>query len=189
MMSDKKHSLLRCAVKLFAKQGVNDTSTGSIAKAAGVAAGTLFNYFPTKKALVHEVYIEAKMAWIQAMRDGIKPSASTEDVFRGVWQASVGWAIQNPNDYDFCRQFHNLPGVGDAQLQKKLDKEMSFFYEAIEDAKAQGVIVDVAPELRDHFFEAWLDASIAYVKKVPKKDRSAAVEASFGMLWRAIKAS
>lgn len=36
---------------LFAEQGFEETTTRDLARAAGVATGTLFNYFPTKEAL------------------------------------------------------------------------------------------------------------------------------------------
>lgn len=43
--------LLRAAERLFAEQGFAAATTRAIARAAGVAAGTVFNYFPTKEAL------------------------------------------------------------------------------------------------------------------------------------------
>src|SRR5262249_18530906 len=37
---------------LFRSQGFEATTTRDIARAAGIATGTLFNYFPTKEAIV-----------------------------------------------------------------------------------------------------------------------------------------
>ena len=53
--TDKKQAILHSALQLFVNKGFNATSTASIAKAAGVATGTLFHHFPTKNllALVH----------------------------------------------------------------------------------------------------------------------------------------
>jgi len=51
----KKEQLLSSALKLFVENGVGNTSTSAIAKEAGVAAGTLFLYFPTKQDLIHEL--------------------------------------------------------------------------------------------------------------------------------------
>ena len=47
-----KERILRAARRLFADKGYEATTTRDIAAAAGIAAGTLFNYFPTKEAVV-----------------------------------------------------------------------------------------------------------------------------------------
>ncbi len=44
--------ILRSAQRLFADQGYDATTTRDIARTANIAAGTLFNYFPTKDAIV-----------------------------------------------------------------------------------------------------------------------------------------
>jgi AcrR family transcriptional regulator len=52
-------SLLSAARRLFARQGVADTTMDDIARLAGVSRPTVFNYFPSKNlllaALVHEM--------------------------------------------------------------------------------------------------------------------------------------
>ena len=47
-----KERILRAARGLFAEKGYDATTTRDIAVAAGIASGTLFNYFPTKEAIV-----------------------------------------------------------------------------------------------------------------------------------------
>ncbi|MEX2120251.1 MAG: helix-turn-helix domain-containing protein [Pirellulales bacterium] len=44
--------ILEVARKQFAQRGFEATTTRDIARAAEIAAGTLFNYFPTKEAIV-----------------------------------------------------------------------------------------------------------------------------------------
>jgi AcrR family transcriptional regulator len=47
-----KERILRAARRLFAEKGYEATTTRDIAVAAEIASGTLFNYFPTKEAIV-----------------------------------------------------------------------------------------------------------------------------------------
>ncbi len=47
-----RQRILEAAERLFAEQGFEATTTRDIASAAGIASGTLFNYFPTKEAIV-----------------------------------------------------------------------------------------------------------------------------------------
>lgn len=48
----RKQRILEAAMELFCQQGFHRTSTQQIARAAGVAEGTIFNHFPTKKDLL-----------------------------------------------------------------------------------------------------------------------------------------
>ena len=54
---EKRTNLLNAALKLFVLNGVKNTSTAEIAREAGIAAGTLFLYFPTKQALLDELVL------------------------------------------------------------------------------------------------------------------------------------
>lgn len=54
-----RRRILDTARSLFAQQGFAATTTRDIASAAGIAAGTLFNYFPTKESIVEEFLREA----------------------------------------------------------------------------------------------------------------------------------
>jgi AcrR family transcriptional regulator len=54
-----RERILGCARKLFNDNGFEQTTTRDIAEAAGIAAGTMFNYFPTKDALAMTIVEEA----------------------------------------------------------------------------------------------------------------------------------
>jgi len=54
---DKRAAILRAATKTIAEYGIG-ASTASIAKAAAVAEGSLFRYFPDKDKLLNELYRE-----------------------------------------------------------------------------------------------------------------------------------
>jgi AcrR family transcriptional regulator len=54
-----RQRILDAAVDLFRKQGFDVATTRDVAQAAGIATGTLFNYFATKEALVASLADEA----------------------------------------------------------------------------------------------------------------------------------
>ncbi|MBN3959767.1 TetR/AcrR family transcriptional regulator [Nostoc sp. NMS8] len=58
--------ILEAAQRLFASQGFDGTTTRDLAQAAGVAEGTLFRHFPTKKAILVEV---ATSGWVEILTD------------------------------------------------------------------------------------------------------------------------
>jgi AcrR family transcriptional regulator len=47
-----RQRILDAAIELFRMRGFNATTTRDLAAAAGIATGTVFNYFPTKEAIV-----------------------------------------------------------------------------------------------------------------------------------------
>jgi AcrR family transcriptional regulator len=51
-LTDKQRRVLDAAMEVFAEQGFSATSTSEIAKRAGVAAGTVFRFYKTKKDLL-----------------------------------------------------------------------------------------------------------------------------------------
>lgn len=57
-----RRRILETAQELFDRRGFDATTTRDIARAAKIAAGTLFNYFPTKEAIVESLVGEAYAA-------------------------------------------------------------------------------------------------------------------------------
>ena len=58
--------ILQAAQRLFASQGFDGTTSRDLARAAGVAEGTLFRHFANKKAILVEV---ATNGWIEILTD------------------------------------------------------------------------------------------------------------------------
>ena len=56
---ETRRRIVECARKLFSDKGFEHTTTRDIAEAAGTAAGTMFNYFPTKEALAMTIVDDA----------------------------------------------------------------------------------------------------------------------------------
>ncbi|MBU7005390.1 TetR/AcrR family transcriptional regulator [Phosphitispora fastidiosa] len=50
--SKRRQQIMDAAIKVFAKKGFNGTTTREIAREAGIAEGTIFRYFKTKKDLL-----------------------------------------------------------------------------------------------------------------------------------------
>ena len=52
---EKKEAIKKAALELFSTQGYHNTSTNEIAKKAGVSIGTLYSYYPDKRAIYDEL--------------------------------------------------------------------------------------------------------------------------------------
>lgn len=65
-LPDNRRKILDASQQLFAKQGFGNTPTSQIAKSAGIAEGTIFRYFPTKKDILIELVTSG---WVTILTD------------------------------------------------------------------------------------------------------------------------
>ncbi len=77
--AETRQRLLAAARRLFEARGFGSTSTRDLAAAAGVASGTLFNYFPTKEALAMALVAEALERGQERFRAGRRGGESLEE--------------------------------------------------------------------------------------------------------------
>jgi AcrR family transcriptional regulator len=77
---DLRSRLLDAAVELFAQQGYDATSVSQVITRAGVAKGGFYHHFPSKEALLYEVYgdlITRQMTGIDEIIAQRRPAADT----------------------------------------------------------------------------------------------------------------
>jgi len=55
---DRRRQILDAAVRVFARQGFHATRVSDIADEAGVAYGLVYHYFPSKEAVLNELFAE-----------------------------------------------------------------------------------------------------------------------------------
>jgi AcrR family transcriptional regulator len=68
----RREQILKTALKLFAAQGFDATSTRQIAREVGIAEGLIFHYFPTKASLLAAI-LEDRMEERRAFRSELRP--------------------------------------------------------------------------------------------------------------------
>ena len=70
-MIDKKEKILQAGRKIFGEKGFKDTNISEITKAAGVATGTFYNYYPSKDKIFMEIYIEENVKLKKAIMNQV----------------------------------------------------------------------------------------------------------------------
>ncbi|MEK8127831.1 TetR/AcrR family transcriptional regulator [Paenibacillus filicis] len=97
----KQGKILEAAIEIFSEKGYAATSTSEIAQRAGVAEGTIFRHYKTKKDLLLSIAgpIAAKMVAPFLMREFAKiidfPYNWVEDFFRSIAKDRLIFARQN----------------------------------------------------------------------------------------------
>ena len=86
IIENLEQRLIREAQKQIGEVGYGATTIRSVAKACGVGVGTVYNYFPSKEALVATFMLEDWRSCLEAIEAVSMASNSPEDVVRCIWE-------------------------------------------------------------------------------------------------------
>ena len=62
--TDKREAILRAGVKVFAEKGYFNAKVADVARAAGIADGTVYLYFKSKEEILHSIFDQAMEKFI-----------------------------------------------------------------------------------------------------------------------------
>jgi AcrR family transcriptional regulator len=142
--------ILEAARKVFASKGFNDATMDDIADAAGVAKGTVYLYYSSKR----DVYFAALKFGIRQMYsmlvDKLEAASTTEDKFRTLIAAKLAYFDANRDFfkifYSELGRFPSHPGGIDSEL-KSLYLEQAQLVECIlKEGARKKVLRSVRPE-------------------------------------------
>jgi AcrR family transcriptional regulator len=187
-MTDKRDKIIEAAVSLFVRDGFWNTSTASIAKHAGVATGTLFNYFPSKDELINQVYSDTKLMAHAAMFGDYPKNAPLEETLGHAWRRYVEWSLEHPQRYQLMEQLR-LSELVRPETREQLAQEYAFFVFMIEEAVTNGVLKRLPVELHLEILIGQLNAVITYLRSedVPVEERNQIIKTSISAYWSGVK--
>ncbi|GIP36527.1 TetR/AcrR family transcriptional regulator [Paenibacillus sp. J2TS4] len=141
--TDKQAKILEAAIEIFSEKGYAATSTSEIAQKAGVAEGTIFRHYKTKKDLLLSIAgpIAIKLVAPFLVRDFAKlldvPYQQADDFFRAIARDRIQFARKN------------------IKLLKILFQEVPFQPELMEQIKAlaTNIVVSRIQKVIKHFQE------------------------------------
>lgn len=107
--STKREEIVGAALELIAEHGFHGAPMAMIAQKAGVGAGTIYRYFPSKDALITELYHELEDKIITAIMEGYPAGRPTRECFIHVGNKLLQYFINNPLIYRYLEQYHNSP--------------------------------------------------------------------------------
>jgi AcrR family transcriptional regulator len=188
-MNEKKQQLLEASIDLFAKEGFWNTPTARIAKHAGVATGTLFNYFPSKDALIDAVYLHLKHTWIQYIMAGYPEQADVKRCLGHIWFRHIDWSVRNPVYYTLKQQLA-LSNLLSAETLNRQTEELSSVYHLIQSGFDAGLFKASSIEHFTNLMLAELDATVRYVLTHDLRDMALTqvIAISFDIFWDGVTA-
>jgi AcrR family transcriptional regulator len=183
-VKDKRQQILDTTLALFAREGLA-VPTALIAKEAGVANGTLFNYFPTKQELQDTLYSELKTEVGCLLPAGL--GGDLEGLFREVWQRYVRWAVAQPTKQKVMHLLKASQSVSPETLARTEDGFRAL-RELVLQAMEQGRLAPLEPSYFEAVLSALLEVNIeqATAGKLRGKALEAHMETGFRIFWKAV---
>ncbi|MBX2843656.1 MAG: TetR/AcrR family transcriptional regulator [Flammeovirgaceae bacterium] len=159
---DKKSKILAAALKLFVEQGFHSTPTSAIAKAAGVANGTLFHYFKTKDELILGLYADIKKDSLSKILQGIEEQLSVKAKVKTIWFNSINWSNAEKERHNFKQQFMNSPYASQL-VEEEIEEELKFFSTIINEGIEKKILKDIPIDLIYHISHYQMLAIVSYL--------------------------
>lgn len=135
---------MRAAITCFVDRGFHGTAVPQIAKQAGVSAGTLYHYFPSKEALVNELYRKWKGAVGQRVFTAFPQGAPVREQFRVMWHELARFAREEPAAFGFI-ELHNHASYLDDESAAMDGNLKDFARGMVRLAQAQGLLKPLDP--------------------------------------------
>jgi AcrR family transcriptional regulator len=144
--TDKRSAILGAATRLIAQLGLHNTPMSTLAREAGVATGTLYLYFPSKEAMINDLYLELhrdrELSIAAASQsDEPTPEVSHPELWRP-WHALARWHLDNPEASSVLHQCQ-ASGILTAETRAIEEREQAERFPRFEDIVASGKLRDM----------------------------------------------
>jgi len=180
---DKRNALIAAAVEVFAEHGIN-APTARIAKAAGVAEGTLFTYFSTKDALLNALYLALKGEMREAMLDGYPRAAPVRTRGEHMWRGYVDWGVSAAAKRKVMAQLAVSERI-EAATRSAGSEGFADISALIHESMARGPLRDQPFEFVGAIMTSLAEATMGFIAQHPARAGEIR-EAGFDAFWRAV---
>lgn len=159
---ERRREILIAATTLFREKGYADTTIGEIARAAGVAAGTVYLYFPSKDHILlalHDQFHEGLASLIgEVAGDAFDRRAAGAEIDLNetidmIVESIANYSVSNREIAQVCMR--HLPTSGDIADLGAPDRHfIAFLGGLFKIAADQGIIHTSDPEMLAHLISA-----------------------------------
>ncbi len=194
-MSDKRKQIIDAAIRLFYRDGFWNTSTASVAREAGIASGTLFNYFATKSELIDQVYVALKEDLAATLVADFPAEADVKQQARTLWSRYFRWHLDRPTEHALMKQLR-ISELVSSDVVARQNESFAFALDVFQRGIDDGTLANLPMEFLAAFTEASLEAAIAHARQAWSSTHNVAgsepgnadviEDMAFTVYWRAI---
>jgi TetR/AcrR family transcriptional regulator, multidrug resistance operon repressor len=184
----KETQILEAALRLIAEVGLAGLKMADLAKAAGVATGTVYIYFADKPALISRLYVYlVRVAWRDLVA-GIDPTDPVRVQVEKVARNYLNENLERPEYGAFFEQYYRSPFY--AETETSLAEEHSALqpiYAIIERGQAEQIIKGANPDLLVTLLCGMLNEAAKQPLYTGQPFTEADWQLTFAVLWDGIK--
>jgi len=181
---EKRRAILDAAVAEIAEVGLG-AATAKIAQRAGIAAGTLFLYFPNKEDLFNELYLDLKTDVYQRINSTFPAKASLEKRARHLWLSYLDWAIEFPLKRKVSVQL-NLCDILTPATREQSAEERHLIDAVMREIDQHAALRNLPTGFAGATMSALQQATMDFIQQNPKQ-RATIAEQAFQLFWRAVR--
>jgi AcrR family transcriptional regulator len=141
---DTRRRLLDAAERVFGELGYHDASVVKVAEAAGVATGTFYLYFDSKKAIFDELVRDLNRRVRRAMKEASSQGETRLEAELRGFDAYFRFTAEHPTLYRIIRQ---AEFVSPEMLRYHYDRLSAGYIVALREASESGEIGKLDPEV------------------------------------------
>lgn len=140
--------ILSAALNSFAERGFNGAAMREIAQEAGTSLSNLYNYYPSKQALLHQVLSTSNQELLHCLRAAVdKPRLTPAERLAAAVRAHVGFVIDHQQlSRVALTEIRYLTGSLRSDVVAARDGADAVFRIIIEDGRADGTFRTPYPE-------------------------------------------
>jgi len=182
---EKKRAIVDAAIRLITLNGFEATPMSAIAREAGVAAGTIYIYFPSKQEMIKYLYLDASQSLADFVTKDLSVKAPAKEAIKRVWGNHIEYVLAHPLEYRFLEQFTNSPHI-DRLTRKQGLRTIQPVKGQFLRAKKEGVVQDLPAEMIYAHLFAPVNALIKMHRINKFKLSNKKIERIFENSWRAV---
>ncbi|OOC59347.1 TetR/AcrR family transcriptional regulator [Paenibacillus ihbetae] len=134
--NEKYHLILQGALKVFAENGYHRSQVSKIAKAAGVADGTIYLYFKRKEDILIRLFQEKLGELVGKFHESVKGTTDAVEALRTVCSIHFSELESNP-ELAYVTQIELRQS--DLELRKEIGNALKPYIVLIENILEQGI--------------------------------------------------
>ncbi len=153
------------AMELFAHHGYHSTSISKIAKEAGISKGLMYNYFESKKALLHEILLDTIEITEAAVMEVMQPDDPPFEQLRKIMDALIKSVQDDIHHWKLLTALAAQKDVMEEVQDIVMDKQKDFMESGLRIFSQLNV---ENPELEVMVFGALLDGIFLHYLSFPE---------------------
>jgi TetR/AcrR family transcriptional repressor of multidrug resistance operon len=184
---EKLAAIAKAAFALVEKVGLSGLTMADIARAAGIATGTLYVYYSSKDELINALYRSSKTAAVVRLLEGYDARLPFRSRARIFWRNAMKDRLDHYAEAIFHQQYLNSQwySQSDRALFSDLTKEWLNF---IEEGKSQEILKDAPASLMSALFLGSIRETADLMRGKVLSFDDETLDMAFALYWDAIKA-